>query len=268
MSFLLSKVLWELVRPSTLLLLTALCGALLLWSRLYKTGRALLVGSLLLLLLPALLPLAALLERPLENHFPQPALPPRVDGIVILGGAENPATSAARQQAVLNGAGERWLKGLELAQRYPEAKLVFSGGSSALAGGGLTSATVAERLFNDFGVDPARTVLESRSRNTYENARYTAQQLRPRAGETWVLITSAMHLPRAVGLYRKAGWQVIPYPVDYRSSGRARLDPSLRFAEEMENFDAAVREWLGLVAYRLMGRTNALFPEVRPAETR
>lgn len=264
MSFLLSKVLWELVRPSTFLLLTALGGALLLWSRFYRTGRALLAGSLLLLLLPALLPLAALLERPLENHFPQPTLPPRVDGIVILGGAENPATSAARQQAVLNGAGERWLKGLELAQRYPEARLVFSGGSSALSGEGLTSATVAERIFDDFGLDPARTVLESRSRNTHENARYTAQQLRPRTGERWVLISSAMHLPRAVGLYRKAGWQVIPYPVDYRSSGRARLDPSLRFAEELEDFDAAVREWLGLVAYRLMGRTDNLFPEVRP----
>jgi len=261
MSFFLSKVLWELVRPSTFLLLTTVLGTLLLWSRWHRPGRILVSISLAGMLLPAILPLAPLLEGPLENHFPQPVLPPRVDGVIVLGGAENPATSAARGQVVLNGAGERLLTGLELAQRYPQAKLVFTGGSSALLGDGVSSATVAERLFSAFGIDRSRTVLERSSRNTHENASFTFAEVRPRPGETWVLVTSAMHLPRSVGLFRKAGWQVIPYPVDYRSSGRALFAPSLRFIEELGYVDHAVREWTGLIAYRLLGRTDALFPE-------
>lgn len=264
MSFVLSKVLWELLRPSTLLLLSATLGGALLWSRHHRRGRALTGVALAGLLLPALLPLPALLERPLEGHFPQPTLPEQLDGILILGGAENPGLSAARQQAVLNGAGERWLKALELAQSYPNAKLVFSGGSGAVSGAGLASATVAERIFEAFALGPERTVLERSARNTHENALFSASTVRPQGGETWVLITSAMHLPRAVGLYRRAGWQVIPYPVDYRSSGRIAFAPSLRFAEELYAFDHAVREWVGLVAYRLLGRTDALFPEVTP----
>jgi len=260
MSFFLSKVLWELVRPSTLLLLTATLGTLLLYSRWHRPGRNLVSISLVLVLLPAAVPIAAVLEGPLENYFPPPSLPAQIDGVIVLGGAENPGTSAARGQVVLNGAGERLLKGLELAQRYPQATLVFSGGSSALFGGGVTSATVAERLFGDFGIDRERVVLERRSRNTYENARFTFEEVQPRPGEAWVLVTSAMHLPRSVGLFRKAGWRVIPYPVDYQSSGRAPLAPSLRFLEELDQVDDAFREWVGLIAYRLLGRTDALFP--------
>ena len=262
MSFFLSKVLWELVRPSTLLLSVTALGTLLLWSRWHRLGRGLVSTTLVLLLLPAVLPLASVLEGPLENRFPQPALPSQVDGIIVLGGAESPATSAARRQVVLNGAGERLLKGLELAKRYPQAKLVFSGGSGALYGGGPSSAGVAERLFNDFGIDRARTVLERRSRNTHENARFALEQARPRPGETWVLVTSAMHLPRSVGLFRKAGWQVIPYPVDYQSPGYVTFAPSLRFVEALAYVDNAAREWIGLVSYRLLGRTDALLPEV------
>lgn len=261
MSFLLSKVLWELVRPSTFLMLSAALGTLLLWSRWHHLGRSLVSISLVLLLLPAILPLASVLEGPLENHFPQPTLPPQVDGIIVLGGAENPGTSAARQQVVLNGAGERLLKGLELAKRYPQARLVFSGGSSALHGGGISSATVAERLFKNFGLDSTRVVLERDSRNTYENAWFTLEQVQPHPEDTWVLVTSAMHLPRAVGLFRKAGWQVIPYPVDYQSSGQATFAPSVRFLEKLGYVDDVTREWIGLIAYRLLGRTDTLFPE-------
>jgi uncharacterized SAM-binding protein YcdF (DUF218 family) len=103
-------------------------------------------------------------------------------------------------------------------------------------------------------------VLERSARNTHENALFSTSTVQPQADETWVLITSAMHLPRAVGLYRKAGWQVIPYPVDYRSSGRIAFAPSLRFAEELYAFDHAVREWVGLVAYRLLGAPTRSFP--------
>jgi uncharacterized SAM-binding protein YcdF (DUF218 family) len=127
MSFFVSKVLWELVRPSTLLLLTTALGTLLLWSRWHHLGRNLVSVSLLLVLLPAVLPLASVLERPLENYFPQPALPARVDGVIVLGGAETPVR-ARRGGRSCSTVRERLLKGLELARRYRE-----QGSSSAAA---------------------------------------------------------------------------------------------------------------------------------------
>jgi len=260
MAFVLSKVLWELLRPSTLLVLCALFGAGLLWWGRLAWGRYLLTRTLLAMLLPALLPVGDLLTLPLENRFPPPELPPRVDGILVLGGAELPNISAARAQPSFNGAAERVMAAAVLANRYPEAWVVFTGGSSALLREGRPSAGVAGRFFADLGLPRERTMLEPHARNTFENALFTARLVAPKPGERWLLVTSAAHMPRSVGLYRKVGWDLIPYPVDYRTSGRLRLDPSLRVIEALHDLDEVTREWAGLVAYRLMGRTDRLLP--------
>ena len=267
MSFLLSKVLWIVLQPSTLLLLLLGAGVALLWTRWRRLGRALASAAFVLSLLPALLPLFTLLAVPLENYAPPVVtLPAHVDGILVLGGAEEPAISAARRQPVLNGAAERLTAFVFLARRYPEAELVFSGGSSAISGTGSTDSSVANDVFSQLGLPASRILFEKRSRNTWENALFSRSLVDPRPDETWLLVTSAMHMPRAVGVFQKVGWHVIPYPVDYQTDGRISADtfvPSVNVLGELYGFNTVAREWLGLLAYRVMGRTTRLFPHLQ-----
>jgi len=111
------------------------------------------------------------------------------------------------------------------------------------------------------GLDVSRILFERQSRNTFENATLTHALVRPRAGERWVLITSAMHMPRAIGAFRKAGWSPIPYPVDFQTVGPPRFTPRIQLGlRELGRFSTALREWTALAVYRLLNRTGAFFP--------
>jgi uncharacterized SAM-binding protein YcdF (DUF218 family) len=148
----------------------------------------------------------------------------------------------------------------ELARSYPSAKIVFTGGSGRLFGGA-SEADVVLRLFESFGIAPERVILESRSRNTVENARFTKELVRPQPDERWLLVTSAYHMPRAIGVFRRQDFAVQAYPVDFRTVGPAdllTLFPML--SAGLHRTDAALHEWIGLVAYWLSGETSALFP--------
>ncbi|WP_270935759.1 YdcF family protein [Falsiroseomonas oryzae] len=258
--FVASKVFWALMRPNTLALVLSVLGLVLLWRR-HRIGRWPLALGLGWYVAVFVLPVAALLTLPLEERFARPATPPaQVTGIVVLGGAVEQDLTQAHGIPALNGAAERMTEAVALALRHPQAKLVFTGGSAAVVPGGPTEADTARRLFADLGLPPERLVFEAESRNTHENAVFTHRLLRPRPGETWLLVTSASHMPRSMGSFRAAGWQVVPWPVNY-TTGR---DPSLwwnwPFPTRLNQAEAALREWVGLVAYRLLGRTDALFP--------
>ena len=165
-----------------------------------------------------MLPLHVWVQMPLEDRFPRPDPPPaRVDGIVVLGGAVEQDLTEARGIPALNGAAERMTEPVALMRRYPDARLVFTGGQGALLHGGLTEADVARQLWTGMGVPPERMVFETASRNTHENAVLARALAKPRPGETWLLITSASHMPRSVGVFRQAGWTVVPWPVNYRT---------------------------------------------------
>ena len=110
------------------------------------------------------------------------------------------------------------------------------------------------------GIPADRVIYEAESRNTWENAVFSKEMVRPQPGERWVLVTSAMHMPRSVGIFRQVGWEVIPYPVDYRTKHDATPWLRFEFGQNLVILDDAVREWIGLTAYRLMGRTESLFP--------
>ena len=258
--FVLSKLLWLLLRPGTLALLAILIGVVALargrrWGR-WPAGLGL--GLLLALLV---LPVQALLEAPLENRFPRPyPVPDKVAGIVILGGAVETKLTEARGSPALNGAAERMTEAVALARRFPQARIVFTGGTGSLLPGAVSEAEVARRLWTALGLDPARVTYESASRNTHENAVNTYQLVKPAPGETWLLVTSASHMPRAMGVFRRAGWNVTAWPVNYRTGPGATewLDPSL--GARLQSLEWNLREWLGLLAYRLLGRTDALFP--------
>jgi uncharacterized SAM-binding protein YcdF (DUF218 family) len=147
-----------------------------------------------------------------------------------------------------------------LARRYPEARLVFTGGQGTFLQGSLTEADVARELWTAMGLPPGRVLYEDRSRNTHENAVLTRELAAPRPGETWLLVTSAQHMPRAMGVFRRAGWDPVAWPVNYTTGGTPRAWYDAPFPTRLNQFEGALREWVGLLAYRLLGRTGALFP--------
>jgi len=267
MSFFLSKVLWPFASPANFLVLLAvavLAVQLLGGRRRQRLG--LLLSTLFTLLLVALmlLPVGIWLMLPLESRFPQPQWPDKVDGVIVLGGAVDPSASAAWGRPTVNHAADRMTEFAWLARRYPEARLVFTGGSGSLSRPDLTEGPIARQIFERIGMPVERIMFEGASRNTYENAVFSRELVKPQPGETWVLITSAYHMPRAVGIFRKLGWPVLPDPVGYYTGEDAgwRIGPNL--AGDLTMLDDTVHEWLGLISYRLLGRTDALFPGPLP----
>lgn len=240
-------------------------GAMLLFTRRWRLGRALVAGTALAVLVLQPVPLGAHLARLLETRFPPPAsLPERIDGIVLLGGDFHPALVANHGPFSLGRhGGQRVAAFADLARRHPEARLYFTGGVEFdVPGRGLwNEARAARLLFAARGLDPERVVYEDRARNTFENATLTHALARPREGESWVLVTMARHMPRAVGSFRRAGWSVIAYPVDFRVNepvGWGEFGWSFDFGLTM--IAEAMHELVGLVSYRLLDRTDALFP--------
>lgn len=255
-----SKTVWFTFRPGTFALLIALVGLIAIW-RGRRWGRWPIAAGLGIYLVVLATPLAPLVVMPLEERFPRPAFAPaRVDGVIVLGGAVEQNLTEARGIPALNGAAERMTELVVLARRHPEALLVFTGGQGSLVHGALSEADVARMLFTAMGVPEERFLFENESRNTWENALLTHRLVQPKRGETWLLVTSASHMPRAMGAFRKAGWEILAWPVNYRT-GRSFAalydDP---FPQRLQLLEAGIREWVGLVAYRVLGRTDALFP--------
>jgi uncharacterized SAM-binding protein YcdF (DUF218 family) len=263
--FFASKAFWFLAQPLVLAAVCCIVGFGLLFSRWHRTGRAVVGIAAVLLAAVSFLPLGEWLIAPLEDRFP----PYRADGrpvygIIVLGGGSDMATSFARGRIALNDAGDRFAALTALARRYPAARLVFSGGSGDPFDQARGEAETVPGFLAEQGIDPARLIVESRSRNTWENARFSVDMLRPDPGQHWLLVTSAYHMPRAVGCFRTAGGRVTPYPVDYRTTGRRRWI-SLQPTDNLRLLTDAWREWIGLLAYRLAGHTGTVFPA--PEET-
>lgn len=258
MSFVLSKIVWALLAPGTLLLI-ALTLAFLLHRRHPRTSGALNGLAVLGLAAPALMPMSYWIDGPLERRFPSPTLPERVDGIIVLGGALDTVTARITGQPELNDAAERITSFVELSRRYPQAKLVYTGGSGLVLHQDVPESDIAERLFAAVGLAPERIVFERTSRNTWENAVFSQRLVHPQPAERWLLVTSAWHMPRAVGCFRRIGWNVTPYPVDHVG---ANASDWLGFNVDVQlhAVTLGMKEWVGLVSYHLMGRTSALFP--------
>ena len=260
MFFLLSKVAWYLVQPLVLVLLISGAGLLGFAFKAPRFGLWLLGLAALALAVISLSPLGLLMMSVLENRFPKPELPPKVAGIVVLGGAFDTIITHTRHVPELNEAADRVTAALALARRYPEARVLFSGGSAAVFGD-VAETIPARQTFHDLGLADDRLILEDRSRNTVENAVFSRALADPKPGEVWLLITSAYHMPRSVGCFRKAGFDVLPYPVDYQTpTGGYLWQPSTASVRNLEKVHFAIREYIGLVAYRLTGKTDALFP--------
>ncbi|MGA7383262.1 MAG: YdcF family protein [Methylocella sp.] len=262
MFFIASKILWFVAEPVFLAIAVGVLGILLGFTRFVRAGRALMAGAIIALAAGLLTPLGAVLLRPLEDRFQAPPLGmPAPAGIIVLGGAMDTEKSEARGQVFLTEDAARMTTGVELARRYPTARLVYTGGSAGLLGEGQPEAISARKLWLSLGVPAERMTFEARSRNTWENALFTRKLVKPKPGETWLLVTSAWHMPRSVGIFRHLGFDVIPYPVAYRTFGDRRdflLASSV--IDKVIMLDYGVHEWAGLFAYRLAGKTDTLFP--------
>lgn len=261
MFFILSKIFGFFIQPlnfAILLLLAGLVAAIFGRSKLAATSSAL---ALLTLVLSVWTSLGAMMLNPLEERYPKPAFPHTVDGVVVLGGGFEGAINLARGGYELNSGGDRFVEAAILARKYPTAKIVVTGGVGALLLDGEGDADTAPRLLTALGVSPDRLVLENRSRNTYENAVFTREMVTPKPGETWLLVTSAFHMPRSKALFDKAGFETVPWPVDYRTSGKEGVSLFADNAvDSLQNTTLAIREWIGLFGYWLTGKIDTPFP--------
>jgi len=259
--FFLSKILWALFSPGTLILLMVMTGTALLFLHQIKVAKLLLAAAGLLLVLITLFPVGDWLASPLEKRFPaNPELPRTVDGIILLGGAIDPLTSYIWNQPEFGAAADRYFGFIEMANRYPRAKLVFTGGTGSLLDQEYKEADVALYFLESMGIRNSRLEIERDSRNTYENAINSKALMNPQPGENWLLVTSATHMPRSVGVFCQQNWPVIPYPVDHETTPGRQWQPSFDPIGNLEDINTYAREWAGLLVYYITGKTSALFP--------
>jgi len=262
MFFALSKIVGFFALPSNLIATLFVLGVALYLVRLRRGAVGLMALATVLLLIVGYSPLGNLLLLPLSERFPAwhaAGAPP--DGIIVLGGAIDSDASDARGSIELDASAERVMAMLVLARQFPHARIVYSGGSANLITDGAAEAPIAGRLLQSFGIAADRITLEGRSRTTDENAAFTRDLVAPKPGERWLLVTSAFHMPRAMAVFRAAGFNVEAYPVDWRSRGWIDATmPFDRLGDGLARSDVAAHEWAGLLIYRLAGRSRELLP--------
>ncbi len=265
-----SKLFWAFASPDHLLLLLLTLAVLVSRSGrgpepMAKPRRGLLWTTLLLTWLVALYPFGNQLLYPLETRFSRSPLPPQsqLAGVIVLGGAERINASHHWQSLEVNAMGDRLLVMLKLLKQYPELPFIYTGGSGSALNQDLRGADLVESFLHDMALDE-RVMFERDSRNTHENALYSRPLLDPARSAPWLLVTSAFHMPRSVGVFRQQGVEVLPYPVDYWSLTPAEQGLHFNLAGNLSQLKIGVREWLGLLAYWLTGKTASLLPTGLP----
>lgn len=265
MFFILSKTVTVLLQPSNLILLIGIGGLALMLMGWRRSGTRLVVTSVILLFIAGLLPLGPYLTRALEHRFPPWEQAGGLSrgaptGIIVLGGAISPLLSRQTGLISVNGDAGRVIALAHLARAFPNARIIYSGGDGSLFGNKSPETDFIGPLLDDFGVARSRVELETRSRNTAENAIFSKELAQPKPNERWLLVTSAQHIPRAVGSFRAAGFAVEAYPVAFQVERHLRLRPGFTVGNNLVRFDRAVNEWIGLIAYWATGRSSALLP--------
>ena len=259
--FYISKLAWLFLSPDSLLLILILLTLFLLYKGKEKYAKTLLTITSGLLIIISFFSIGEWMLSPLENRFPtNPELPEKIDGIIVLSGAEDALLSDIWNQVELGAAAERDLSFMYLARQYPEAKLVFTGGTGSIVHKENRAADVAKQLFLQQGLDVAKILFERDSRNSYENVINSKKMVKPIKNENWILITTSWHMPRSFGIFCKAQWPVIAYPVDHQTNKDNLFRISFNLSGNLQTLKTAIKEWLGLFAYYFTGKTTSLLP--------
>ena len=262
MFYFVSKIVWFFVTPSNALVVIAIAGLVLSRTRFARVGWWMTACAVGAFLIAGLSPLAYWIILPLEERFPvfvDDGTP--IAGIVVIGGTFDTEPTLSHHQMALNETGERIVALGDLARRYPNAKIIYAGGGSEFSRETTPEADLLEQTIGELGLAKGRVTYERRSLNTFQNALYAKELAGPRPSERWLLVTSAFHMPRAVGAFRAVDFPVVAYPVDYRTGGSgALLKPFAFVSQGLRMTDTATKEWIGLLSYYLTGKTSALFP--------
>ncbi len=247
-----SKLIWILLKPDTWLIILIVLLAV------YKSKFfSILVIALLILI--SIIPIGDFLLRPLESDFLPPKNVRQTHGVIILGGGEEPIQSREWDMPQINSAGDRLITGVLIANQYPNTKLIYSGGTGSLDQNTVKGANIAREIFNNLDQMKNRVIYEDKSRNTRENALFVKEIVQTDSTKPWLLITSAFHMRRSYNTFCKVGFtNIIPYPTDHRSGGfKQRI--GWNFSKNFEDLNTGLREWIGLVAYKVKGYTDHIF---------
>ena len=264
MFFAISKLVWIVLSPSNLIITMMTLATIMLLLNKVTAAKWILLPLMAISFLVMAYPFSDSLISPLEMRFNKPAtLPQTIDGIILLGGGEKLKQSLSWHSQELGDAGDRYIGVAVLAKYYPEVPIIYSGGSGLLRfQNGVNEASIAKKVLTNIGVAKQRLIIESKSRNTYENFLFLKPKL-PKPNGVYLLVTSAFHMPRSVGIARKQGINVIAYPLDYRSNSIAFRQWDFDFLEHLSVLETATREWIGLTVYYWTGKTSAWLPKDR-----
>ena len=256
--FIAAKLMGAAFRVETLFILLLGAGFVSLHRQRTRSARLAFGVTFVSMLALAVLPLGDFLLVPLELRYPVNPQIETVSTIIVLGGAEETDYSARWRQPNVNASGDRYIAALSLARRFPEATIMFAGGSGRLAGSELSEASIARDIFRSAGLTDTRLRFEDSSRNTAENAALLRKETTKQGSGVSLLVTSAFHMPRAMATFCAAGWtNLVAWPTDYRT-GNFLDGVGWNFADNLANLDIGIKEWIGLLTYRLTGRTRSL----------
>ena len=257
MSFYLSKILWLIVNPFNIFIFITLFTIFLYFINFRRLSLIIYLINFIFIALISFLPIGSYLTYIIEKEFhTNTKFPDQVDGILILGGATNPLLFKEFDQISLNGSAERLVESVMIIRKFEKAKVIFSGGSGIVNRSDLGHSQVAKLFYKKMGVDNNKIFFEDKSRNTHENIIYSKKIAKPKKNENWLLITSAFHMKRALLIAEKNNWKFIPYAVDFKNIKEFKLTPNLNLLSNLNSFQSGLHEWLGLVSYYLMGRTE------------
>lgn len=254
MFYILAQTFWFVCAPSHVGVWLALAAAILIYRRRERAARRCAIAAAAVLIVLGFTPVSVWLMHPIENAYPRPTLPQHIDGILILGGGMDAETYASRGVPNPDQGLARLVAGYEVARRHPEARVVFSGGPFPISDPD-SEARVARDILLNLGVAPARLTLETASYNTWENFTLARKLVNPKPGEKWILVTSALHMPRAMAIAAKVRWDMIPWPADYMTAADSHFE-FMQFTKNLDRADKAVHEWIGAIVYRLTGKAG------------
>jgi uncharacterized SAM-binding protein YcdF (DUF218 family) len=255
MFFFLSKIFWAAFNPLTLIGLLFIAGMGLLGLKKEKWGRRILYSATTLFILAGVVPIGPNLVVFLETRYPLPdPLPEQIDGVIVLGGAINSERSQIVGQVSVGEYGERLTEMIKLSRVYPQARILYSGGEGRLNPGAANEAEEVKKLLEDLKIPQDHFVFENQSRNTYENMKYSYDLIHPQAGDKWLLVTPAFHMPRSAAIFEKAGWRVIPYPAGYLEDNKYFLFRDIDVLGNFYKLQVAMKEIVGIIAYSLTSK--------------
>ena len=260
MSFYLSKILWLVLNPFNIFILFTIVTIFLYLISFKKTSITIFFINSLYLFIISVLPIGNYLIYKIEKDYhSQSSIPDRLDGILILGGATNPSMYKEFNEISVNGSAERLIESVSLIKKFNKSKVVFSGGSAIINRPDLGHSQVAKSFYKKMGLDESRIIFEDNSRNTYENILFSKNIAKPKKNENWLLITSASHMKRATLIGYKHNWEFIPYAVDFKTKKIFKFAPSFNLLSNINSLQYGSHEWIGLISYYLMNRTDKIF---------